>query len=78
MEGSHSPFGFIWQIASQTGWSVHHILWKVPYTTLLMMMSDAPHYVSEEEQKRKNAKISKSKMKKSLEFFQTRLKNSDK
>ena len=75
MEGSHSPFGLIWQIASQTGWSVHHILWRVPYPTLLMMMSDAPRYVSEEEQKSKNAKISKQKMKKSLELFQTRLNN---
>ena len=30
-EGSHSPFGFIWQIASATGWSVDYILngvWK--------------------------------------------------
>jgi len=69
MEGSHSPFGFIWQIATQTGWSMHRILWRVPYPTLLLMMSDAPHYVSEEEQK----KINKQKMKKSLELFQTRL-----
>jgi hypothetical protein len=75
MEGSHSPFGFIWQIATQTGWSVYRILWQTPYPTLLLMMSDAPHYVSEEEQKQKNAKISKQKMKKSLEFFQTRLSN---
>lgn len=26
MEGSHSLFGFIWQIAAATGWSVHYIL----------------------------------------------------
>ena len=73
MEGSHSPFGLIWQIASQTGWSLRHILWRVPYSTLLMMMSDAPHYVSAEDQKKKDIKEKKQKMKKSLELFQTRL-----
>lgn len=51
MEGSHSPFGMIWQIASATGWTVHYILWKVPYTTLLLMMQDAPHWVDEEDKK---------------------------
>ncbi|HAW63830.1 MAG TPA: hypothetical protein DCW71_00655 [Alistipes sp.] len=42
-EGSHSLFGIIWQIASATGWSVRHILWKIPYTTLMLMLADAPH-----------------------------------
>lgn len=45
MEGSHSLFGFIWQIAAATGWSVHYILWKLPYPTLLLMLSDAPRWV---------------------------------
>ena len=44
-EGSHSPFGFIWQIASATGWSVDYILDGVNYQTLIMMLSDAPRYV---------------------------------
>ena len=44
-EGSHSPFGFIWQIASATGWSVDYILHGVNYQTLIMMLSDAPRYV---------------------------------
>ena len=81
MEGSHSPFGFVWQIASQTGWSVHHILWKVPYPTLLMMMVDAPRYVSGEELKR-NARSKRQKAKgrevkgqNAFGFFQTRLNN---
>lgn len=43
---SHSPFGFIWQIADATGWSVDYILNKVNYQTLVMMLSDAPRYVS--------------------------------
>ena len=48
-EGSHSPFGFIWQIASATGWSIDYILNKVNYQTLIMMLSDAPRYVKEKQ-----------------------------
>lgn len=44
-EPSHSPFGFIWQVASATGWSVEYILKRVNYQTLIMMLSDAPRYV---------------------------------
>lgn len=48
--GSHSPFGFIWQVADATGWSVDYILNKVNYQTLIMMLSDAPRYVGEKKQ----------------------------
>lgn len=48
-EGSHSPFGFIWQIASSTGWSVDYILNGVNFQTLIMMLSDAPRYVSDKK-----------------------------
>lgn len=44
-EGSHSLFGFVWQIASATGWSVRYILDGVNYQALIMMLSDAPRYV---------------------------------
>lgn len=44
-EGSHSPFGFVWQVASATGWSVDYILNGVNYQTLIMMLSDAPRYI---------------------------------
>jgi len=79
MEGSHSPFGFIWQIASQTGWSIHYILWKIPYPTLLMMMIDAPHYVTAEELKKQKIKgrMRKVKSQNALGFFQTRLKDKE-
>ncbi|MCE9106564.1 hypothetical protein [Bacteroides pyogenes] len=53
MEGSHSPFGFIWQIASATGWSVHYILWELPYPTLLLMLSDAPRWVKSGRNKKR-------------------------
>lgn len=44
-EGSHSLFGFVWQVASATGWSVGYILDGVNYQALIMMLSDAPRYV---------------------------------
>ena len=51
-ESSHSPFGFIWQIASATGWSVDYILNGVNFQTLIMMLSDAPRYIDSREQKK--------------------------
>ena len=51
MEGSHSPFGFVWQIAGATGWNIHYILWKINYPTLLLMLSDAPHWVKNKKKK---------------------------
>jgi len=45
-EGSHSPFGLIYQIARDTGWTVDYIL-SLPHATLVMMLADAPRYVSE-------------------------------
>ncbi|WP_455659772.1 hypothetical protein [Phocaeicola faecalis] len=57
-ESPHSPFGLVWQVATATGWSLHHILWKVPYTALLLMTSDTPRYISAEEaQKRELRKM---------------------
>ena len=41
-ENSHSPFGFLWQVATATGWTVEYILKKINYQTLIMMLSDAP------------------------------------
>ncbi|MDR2890761.1 MAG: hypothetical protein LBV18_04055 [Alistipes sp.] len=53
MDGPHSPFGSIWQIASATGWSIHYILWRVDYLTLRLMLLDQPRYISADEQKEK-------------------------
>lgn len=44
-EPSHSPSGFLWQIAAETGWSVDYILHGINYQALLSMMMDAPRYV---------------------------------
>ncbi|MEZ3549642.1 hypothetical protein [Duncaniella muris] len=62
----------MWQIAAATGWSRDHILWKVNYQTLRMMLADAPHY----ERRRKGKPDCKGKgvkPKSVAGFFQTRL-----
>ena len=71
-EGSHSPFGFIWQIASATGWSVEYILKGVNYQTLIMMLSDAPRYIDSKENK--TEKTEEEEAEDIVGFFQSNLK----
>ena len=74
-EGSHSPFGFVWQIASETGWSVDYILNGVNYQTLIMMLSDAPHYVSKKKNGKPNDERSAEEEANDIVgFFQSKLK----
>ena len=76
-EGSHSPFGFIWQIASATGWSVDYILNGVNYQTLIMMLSDAPRYVRRKkgggEGSRRTDRSAEDEADDIVGFFQSRL-----
>ena len=72
-EGSHSPFGFIWQIASATGWSVDYILNGVNFQTLIMMLSDAPRYVDSKEQKKAD-QTEEEEAEDIVGFFQSNLK----
>lgn len=72
-EGSHSPFGFIWQIASATGWSIGYILNKVNYQTLIMMLSDAPRYVKNKQQD-DDGKTAEDEANDIIGFFQSNLK----
>lgn len=44
-EPSHSLFGVVGQIATETGWSIDYILDKVNVVTLQLMMADMPHWV---------------------------------
>lgn len=69
-EGSHSPFGFVWQVASATGWSIEYILEKVNWQMLIMMLSDAPRYVD----KKKKNKSAEDEANEVVGFFQSRLK----
>lgn len=63
----------IWQIASQTGWTVQYIMRGVNYQTLLMMLSDAPRYITPFKGKDKN----KKKEKKTAEGFFRSLMNNE-
>lgn len=72
-EGSHSPFGFIWQIASATGWSVEYILHGVNYQTLIMMIADAPRYV-DKKQKETDNMSAEEEAADIVGFFQSQLK----
>lgn len=36
-------------IATETGWTVDYIMWKVSYVTLILMSKDAPRMVDESE-----------------------------
>lgn len=55
MEGSHSPFGLMWQVASATGWSIHYITRRISYPMLLLMVADAPRLVKEKNKKKGSA-----------------------
>ena len=41
--GMHSPWGILYQIIKETGWSLHYVLWKVNRTNLMLMMADRSH-----------------------------------
>ena len=44
-EPSHSLFGVVGQLATETGWSLDYILDKVNVVTLQMILADMPHWV---------------------------------
>jgi len=72
-EGSHSPFGFVWQIASATGWSVDYILHGVNYQTLIMMLSDAPRYKRAKSGGKVNGESAEDEAKEIIGFYQSKL-----
>ncbi|UAB84975.1 hypothetical protein INR75_02795 [Zunongwangia sp. SCSIO 43204] len=40
----HSPWGMLYQLVHETGWSWHTILWKVTRANLLLMMADRSNF----------------------------------
>ena len=38
--GMHSPWGLLYQIIKETGWTLHYVLWKVSRSNLQMMHAD--------------------------------------
>ena len=73
-EGSHSPFGFVWQIADATGWSVRYILYGVSYQMLIMMLSDAPRYVGGKKSKTNTNTTAEDEAAEVANFFRSNLK----
>ena len=65
----------MWQIASETGWSVDYILNGVNYQTLLMILGDAPHDVSKKKNgKPKDERSAEEEANDIVGFFQSKLK----
>ncbi len=66
----------LWQVAQATGWSVDYLLWGVNWSTLMMMLADAPRYVKEKRTERNGLrkKGGKRTAQEILECFQTQLK----
>lgn len=44
--GLNSPWGMIWNIVTQSGWTYHNVLWGVSWVNLRMMLADAAQYES--------------------------------
>jgi hypothetical protein len=40
----HSPWGMLYQICKETGWTWHYVLWKVSRPNLMLMMADRPNF----------------------------------
>lgn len=63
----------MWQIADATGWSVKYILSGVNYQTLIMMLSDAPRYVSRKAQKTVSGASAEEEAEEIAGFFRSHL-----
>jgi hypothetical protein len=46
MTGLHSPFGLMYMIQKETGWTDDYILWGTSWANLQMKLADAPRYRS--------------------------------
>ncbi|MDR2764747.1 MAG: hypothetical protein LBB90_06910 [Tannerella sp.] len=40
----NSPWGVLWILQKETGWTDDYILWGVSWANLQMKLADAPHY----------------------------------
>lgn len=36
----NSPWGILFQIIKETGWTLHDVLWKISRTNIMLMMAD--------------------------------------
>ncbi|WP_148233499.1 hypothetical protein [Pseudopedobacter saltans] len=40
----NSPFGVLFQIVKETGWTMHYILWQVSWANIMLMLADRPSF----------------------------------
>ncbi len=45
----HSPWGTLYQLIKETGWTRHEILWNISHANLMLMMADRPNFKKQEE-----------------------------
>lgn len=45
----HSPWGVLYQLVKETGWSWNQLLWETSYANLMLMMADRPNFKPAEE-----------------------------
>ncbi|MCM1295681.1 MAG: hypothetical protein NC311_09080 [Muribaculaceae bacterium] len=64
----------MWQIATETGWSVDYILNGVNYQTLIMMLSDAPRFVKAKKKGRFDGATAEDEAREIANFFRSNLK----
>jgi hypothetical protein len=43
--GMNSPWGVMWNIQKETGWTDEYLLWEIPWINVRMKLADAPHYL---------------------------------
>lgn len=47
--GLNSPWGWLFQVIKETGWTLHYCLWKVSRVNILMMMADQSNVKSKKD-----------------------------
>jgi len=40
--GMHSPWGILQQVTKETAMPWHHVLWRVSWANIMLMMADRP------------------------------------
>jgi len=46
----HSPWGLIYSLAKELGWTWNEILWGTSKANMMLMMADRPNYKRREDQ----------------------------
>ena len=44
LKGGHSPFGVMYRIQKETGWTDEYLLWEIAWVNVRMKLIDEMHY----------------------------------